>query len=119
MPKKRFIVEIGTGVVLHGGDMTKAAVRAVNDAVSRSCLCGLFEIAGLKSPDQMHVEVKIACPYPEKVDTQVVIKAVPVGKATVEAVTGGLTARGLYAPQFGEGDTIVVANAALTVYVEN
>ena len=35
---KRFIVELGMGTDLHGGDVTKAAKRAVRDAVSKSCL---------------------------------------------------------------------------------
>ena len=35
MGTKRFIVEIGTGVDLHGEDVTKAACRAVKDAISK------------------------------------------------------------------------------------
>jgi len=46
MTKKRFVVELGYGADLHGGDVTKAAQRAVKDAISRSCLCGLFDILG-------------------------------------------------------------------------
>ncbi|MGD8844363.1 MAG: Lin0512 family protein [Desulfobacteraceae bacterium] len=34
MERKRFIVEIGTGADLHGKDVTKAACRAVKDAIS-------------------------------------------------------------------------------------
>ena len=52
---RRFIVELGMGSDLHGGDVTKAAMRAVRDAVSRSCLCGLFEVAGLKRPEDMFI----------------------------------------------------------------
>ena len=37
MQTKRFVVEIGSGVDLHGEDVTKAACRAVKDAISRSC----------------------------------------------------------------------------------
>jgi uncharacterized protein (TIGR02058 family) len=33
MGTKRFIVEIGTGADLHGEDVTKAACRAVKDAI--------------------------------------------------------------------------------------
>ena len=39
---KRYIVEFGMGADLHGGDVTKAAVKAVKDATSRSCLCGMI-----------------------------------------------------------------------------
>ena len=118
MARKRYIVEIGTGIDLHGGDVTQAAAKAIKDAISHSCLCGLFDIVGVTSPDQMHIDVKVACPYPERIDAQEVLKAVPLGSATLEVVPGGLTVRGLAVPQLGEGDTIVVAIAALTVYVE-
>ena len=33
MPAKRVILELGTGNDLHGGDYTKAALRAVQDAL--------------------------------------------------------------------------------------
>ena len=65
---RRFIVELGMGSDLHGGDVTKAAMRAVRDAVSRSCLCGLFEVAGLKRPDDMFIRLKVCCPTPERLD---------------------------------------------------
>ena len=115
---KRYIVEIGTGMDLHGGDVTNAAQKAIKDAVSHSCLCGLFDIIGLTDPNQMHVEVKIACPYPERLNHQEVLKAVPFGSTKLEVVEGGLSVRGLHVPELGEGDTIVVAVAALTVYVD-
>jgi uncharacterized protein (TIGR02058 family) len=115
---QRFIVEIGTGADLHGGDVTKAAQKAIKDAVSHSCLCGLFDIVGITDPNQMHIQVKIACPYPEELDHEEVLKAVPFGSCELEAVAGGLSVRGLDVPSLGEGDTIVVALAALTVYVD-
>ncbi len=117
MAQKRFIVEIGTGADLHGGDVTKAAQKAIKDAVSHSCLCGLFDIMGMENPNEMHVEVKVACPHPEKLVQEEVLKAVPFGTTSLEVVEGGLAVRGLELPELGEGDTIVVALAALTVYV--
>ena len=118
MEAKRYIVEIGTGVDLHGGDVTKAAQKAVKDAISRSCLCGLSDIMGLTSPDQIRIHLKIACPCPEKIDHDEVKKAVPFGSVDLEVVSGGLTERGLSVPRLGSGDTIVVVLAALTVYVK-
>ena len=38
MAAKRVILEMGTGNDLHGGDYTKAAVRAVQDAIHHSSL---------------------------------------------------------------------------------
>jgi len=115
---QRYIVEIGTGADLHGGDVTKAAQKAIKDAVSHSCLCGLFDIVGITDPDQMHVQVKIACPYPERLDREEVLTALPFGSRELEVVAGGLSVRGLNVPSLGEGDTIVVALAALTVSVD-
>ncbi|MEA2775561.1 MAG: hypothetical protein QOF90_967, partial [Acetobacteraceae bacterium] len=38
MARKRVILELGTGNDLHGGDYTKAALRAVQDAIHHSSL---------------------------------------------------------------------------------
>ena len=38
MPKKRVILELGSGNDLHGSDYTKAALRAVQDALHHSSL---------------------------------------------------------------------------------
>ena len=38
MPKTRVILELGTGNDLHGGDYTKAALRAVQDCLHHSSL---------------------------------------------------------------------------------
>ena len=118
MALKRFVVELGMGSDLHGGDVTKAAQKAIRDAVSRSCLCGLMEIVGLTDPNQMHVDVKLGRPYPDKLDREAVLKAVPFGATKLEVATGGLAVRGLSLPELGAGDTIVTVVAALTVCVE-
>lgn len=118
MARQRYIVEIGTGSDLHGGDVTKAAQKAIKDAVSHSCLCGLFDIMQINDPGQMYIELKIACPHPENINHEQVLAAVPFGSVDLEVVQGGLSVRGLYLPELGEGDTIVVAIAALTVYID-
>jgi uncharacterized protein (TIGR02058 family) len=119
MSYKRYIVELGYGADLHGADATKAARRAVKDAVSRSCLCGLFEIAGLRDPDDMHVKVRIGCPEPGGVDAEAVLAVIPFGSKELEVVEGGLTTRGIEVPALGCGDTILVAVASLTVCVNS
>lgn len=118
MSLKRFIVEIGTGADLHGGDVTKAAQKAIKDAVSHSCLAGLFDIVGIRDPNEMHVHVKIACPYPENLNREAVLNSVPFGSTQLETVQGGLSVQGLSLPALGQGDTIVVAVAALTVFID-
>jgi uncharacterized protein (TIGR02058 family) len=119
MMLKRYIVEFGTGVDLHGGDVTKAAKRAVKDAVSHCCLCGIEEIIGVKNFNEgMHLEIKIGSPDPENVDKDEILSVIPFGKAQIEVVEGGLSFGGLFVPSLGEGSTIVMVNAAIMVYVE-
>ena len=119
MERKRFIVELGSGADLHGMDVTKAACRAVRDAIGRSCLCGLVEIMGKTAFEGIHVSIQVACPFPERVDEKKVLAEVPIGKTSLKAVQGGMLADGICVDQFGRGcETIVVANAAVTVYVE-
>ncbi|MDR1622799.1 MAG: Lin0512 family protein, partial [Synergistaceae bacterium] len=38
---RRYIVEFGIGMDFHGQDVSKAAAKAVRDATTKSCLCGL------------------------------------------------------------------------------
>ena len=115
---KRFIVEIGTGIDIHGENVTKAACRAVRDAVSRSCLCGLLEILELQNLEDVQVDIHIASPRPEQVDLEQVMAEVPIGRKKAQAVEGGMTAQGLCVPKFApDCDQIVVVNAAVTVYI--
>ncbi len=118
MERKRFIVELGTGIDLHGEDATEAACRAVTNAVSNSCLCGLSELFEPGEVKDVEVEIRIATPKPETVDVARVMSMAPIGEKTVEVVEGGMLTRGLMNPKFGPGrDQILIANAALTVYV--
>ncbi len=118
MSSKRYIIEFGKGIDMHGGDVTNAACKAVKDAVSNCCLAGLFDIVGLTDPNQMHVKIKVACPYPEKVNKEKVLASIPFGSNEIEVTEGGLSVPGLYLPAIAEGSTIVAALAALTVYVD-
>ena len=116
---KRFAIELGYGADLHGADMTKAAVRAVRDAMSRVCLAGLVEILGLKNFAGVHVHVEVAVPCPEAVDAAALAALVPIGTVSVTVVQGGLRTAGLLVERFGPDQSdIVAACAALTVSVE-
>lgn len=116
---RRLIVELGTGVDLHGQDVTKAAQRAVRDAVQRNSLPGLREIAGLRDRGEMIVEVTVAVPRPTEVDGEAVLAVLPFGKKSIRVVEGGMLASsGIVIPSFGETtDEIVVANACVVVGV--
>ena len=119
MSEKRYIVQLGMGADLHGQDPTQAARRAVRDAISNNCLCGLSEIVHIKKPnEEMHVHVLIACPKPEEVDQEAVLAELPFGAKTIEVKQGGMMSPGLYVPQLGdESADALVANASVTVSV--
>lgn len=85
---KRWVTEMGMGVDVRGRDYTKAARRAVFDALRHSSL-NLFDAAG-KSRDEMHVDVLIGCAEPEAVDLDAVAEEVPYGVVSVRAEKGGL-----------------------------
>ena len=85
---KRIILEMGTGNDLYGEDYTRAACRAVEDAIRHSSLI-LFRSLGFDHAD-MQVQVTIGAQHPEKVDVELVAQKLPRGTASVRVVKGGL-----------------------------
>ena len=119
MDLRKFILEVGMGMDQHGQDPSNAARKAVRDAVSRSCLAGLLDVARLRDVNQMVVDVLVACPHPEKVDQEKVLEALPFGQVRIEVVEGGMVARAIYQPELGDtSDEAYIANAAVTVWVD-
>jgi len=112
MARMRCITEMGMGVDVHGRDATKAAKRAVSDAIRHSSL-GFFRFVG-QTPHDMFVDVTVAVPNPEAVDTDAVAKELPYGTVTVTAVKGGLEI-----PAEGGADAIIIANAAVLVSLDD
>lgn len=91
MAAKRVILEMGTGNDLHGGDYTKAAVRAVHDAIHHSSL-PLIRTLRL-DPRTMQVEVTIGVQRPERVYAAAVKTALQHGEVVVKIVKGGSMCR--------------------------
>ena len=85
---KRLILEMGTGNDLYGEDYTKAACRAVQDALHHSSLV-LFRSLGLSHED-MQVNVTIGVQKPDSVDTKIIADELPRGNAVVTVIKGGL-----------------------------
>jgi uncharacterized protein (TIGR02058 family) len=110
MAEKRIILEMGTGNDLYGGDYTKAACRAVHDALHHSSLV-LFRSLGYDHA-AMRVQVTIGVQAPEKVDLGRVAAELPRGRAEVTAVLGGLDVDD---PE--QGTTHVIATAAVEAFL--
>lgn len=107
---KRIILEMGTGNDLYGADYTKAACRAVQDALHHSSIT-LFTSLYYDHKD-MRVKVTIGVAEPDAVDTDAVATTLPRGLAQVTAVKGGLNV------EDGNGGTPhVVATAAVEAYL--
>jgi uncharacterized protein (TIGR02058 family) len=88
MALKRMVLEIGMGTDIRGAEPTKAAVRALRDALWHNGL-SIADAVGLHV-DSMQVEVTIGVPHPEKVDKAEVLAVLPHGTGTVNVVDGGL-----------------------------
>jgi uncharacterized protein (TIGR02058 family) len=108
---KRMVIEFGMGTDIRGGDYTKAAVRALRDALWHN---SLNVAAALGKPtDSMQVEVLIGVPKPERVDKAAVLEVLPHGTGTVSVVQGGLE----IVNDAGTSSTIL-ANAAAIVRLD-
>src|SRR5688572_20507921 len=108
MALRRIILEMGTGNDLHGSDYTKAAVRAVQDALHHSSL-SVVRTLGLDL-NKAQIEVTIGVQQPAKVDAAAVKASLPRGIVTVKVAKGGLNV-----PAEGGHDEIVIATAAIAV----
>ncbi|MGI9418776.1 MAG: Lin0512 family protein [Geminicoccaceae bacterium] len=107
-PLKRIILEMGSGNDLHGGDYTKAAKRAVQDALHHSSLI-LFRTLEI-DPNSMQIELTLAAQEPEKIDVESVAATLPYGEVTAKAIEGGLNV-----PDDATGSVSVVVNAGVLV----
>ena len=111
MALKRVVVEMGMGTDIRGGDYTKAAVRALRDALWHNSL-SVARALGMDT-DAMRVEVIIGVPRPEAVDTAQVLAILPHGTGTVKVVQGGLEI-----PSEDGTDKTIIANAAAVVRLD-
>ena len=111
MALKRMALEIGMGTDIRGADSTKAAQRALRDALWRNTL-SIARILG-QEPEDMKIEVHIGVPRPETVDHDAVLSILPYGTATLNVREGGLEMAN------DEGtDTTLIAHAAAVVSLE-
>ncbi len=111
MALKRMVLEIGMGTDIRGTDYTKAAVRALRDALWHNSLT--IGAAVGQPVDAMQVEVLIGVPKPDQVDHDQVLAVLPHGTGTVTVVEGGLEI-----PNDEGTATTVIANCCAIVRLD-
>ena len=108
MAKQRMVLEIGMGTDIRGADPTKAACRALRDALWHNSLSIAAALG--QTPEAMIVDVHIGVPRPQMVDKTQVLAVLPYGKGTVTVVEGGLEIR-----NDADSDSTLIANACAIV----
>ena len=107
---QRFIIEMGSGNDQYRMDYTKAAARAIEDAIRHSSI-PMLAARSIPHTD-MRVEVTVGVQEPDKLDTDALKSALPRGTTTITATHGGLNVTN---PD--TGDTIVIATAAVEAFL--
>ncbi|NGQ95226.1 hypothetical protein G3578_08600 [Brevibacillus sp. SYP-B805] len=115
---KVMFIEIGMGIDLHGQDVTKAAVRAVQNAIHHNSMPGLRSVLPGNDIRNMKVHVRLAVPADkEKLDLDAVKAVLPYGQVSFEVIDGGmLTTSGVVlADKEDKNDLVYVVIAAVEV----
>ena len=119
---RRYLLENGTGVDLHGKDATKAAQKAIKDAISHSSMIGLGSLFKINSFQELEealmVDVTIATPNPKSVDGNAVLSVLPEGKRRINIIKGGM----MWPPENIDPDAkshdVVMVNAIIVVLID-
>ncbi|MRG87329.1 Lin0512 family protein [Salinibacillus xinjiangensis] len=89
--KKLLFIETGMGIDVHGQNITKAAVRAVQNAIHYNSMPGIRGLLPDQDINNMKVNVKLALPIDQdKLDHEAVKKEIPYGEVTLTLMDGGM-----------------------------
>ncbi|WP_077329742.1 Lin0512 family protein [Virgibacillus siamensis] len=111
-------IQTGTGMDVHGQDVTKASVRAVEDAIYRNSMPGVEKSLPRQKLDNMKVNVRLAVPLDRsKLDTDKIKEILPYGSVEVDVTDGGMaTSSGIILEdKDDENDLMYIVNAAVEV----
>jgi len=111
-------IEIGMGIDLHGQNVTKAAVRAVQNAIHSNSMPGLRSVLPGNDLNRMKVNVRLAVPADkEALDLNAVRAELPYGEVSFDVVDGGmLTSHGIILPDKEDrNDQIYIVVASVEV----
>ncbi|WP_077623737.1 Lin0512 family protein [Sediminibacillus massiliensis] len=111
-------IETGTGIDVHGQNITKAAVRAVENAIHYNSMPGIRHYLPNQSLDNMKVTVKLAVPTDkEKLDHERIKQEIPYGTVSIEVMDGGMaTTSGIVLKdKEDKNDLMYIVNASVEV----
>lgn len=117
-PANVLLVEIGMGLDQHGQDITKAAVRACQNAIRNNTLPGLKRLLPGGDIANLRVHVHLAVPVDaDKLDVDAVKAVFPYGRVSVTVTPGGMTAHShsVLTDKGDRNDLVYVVNAAVEV----
>ena len=121
---KKFFTEFGMGVDLHGQDVTKAAARAVKEAISWRSPTGIVDLANINDKGEptrdVLIDVIVASPYPDEVNAEEVLKVIPYGNKQLTSIKGGLKTKGMYLEGMDKPETpdYIIALACVEIYID-
>lgn len=113
MAVTQMLLEVGMGTALRSGNYTKAACRAVQNALWHNSI-SLAEVFDVEK-HQMIIDVEIACQKPDHVDLDRVKSEFPYGQVTCRAVAGGLD---IPNPNRPDAEPTLIAHAAIKVSLD-
>jgi uncharacterized protein (TIGR02058 family) len=111
-------IQTGTGLDVHGQNITKSAQRAVEDAIHYNSMPGIATLLPEQKLENMAVNIKLALPADEtELDTEKIKSMIPYGTVTIEVMPGGMaTTSGIFLEdKHDKNDMMYIVNAAVEV----
>lgn len=116
--KQLLFIQTGTGLDVHGQDVTHASQRAVEDAIHYNSMPGITTMLPDNDLNTMKVNVKLAIPADhDRLDADKIKKMIPYGTVTIDVTDGGMaTSSGiLLEDKQDKNDLMYIVNAAVEV----
>ncbi|MFS0752429.1 Lin0512 family protein [Oceanobacillus sp. 1P07AA] len=116
--KQILFIQTGMGIDVHGQDITKAATRAVQNAIWANSMPGIEKSLPNQRLENMKVVVRLAVPLDrDNLDISKIKETIPYGTVEVDVTDGGMaTSSGIILEdKHDENDLMYIVNAAVEV----